>query len=62
MPYVLGSAQEVMFRWYNDGLDAFGAPLMGGGELFLKYTDALIEALDDPRANFRGLSRTPFRW
>src|SRR5574344_136431 len=48
VPYVLGSAQEVMFRWYNDGLDAFGAPLMGGGELFLKYTDALIEALDDP--------------
>ena len=27
----------------------FGAPLMSGGELFLKYTDSLIEALADPR-------------
>ena len=48
VPYVKGSGQEVMFRWYNDGLNAFGAPLMGGGELFLKYTDSLIEALADP--------------
>ncbi|MFA6834969.1 MAG: RNA polymerase-associated protein RapA [Fibrobacteraceae bacterium] len=49
VPYVKGSAQEVMFHWYNEGLDAFGAPLMSGGELFLKYTDSLIEALDDPK-------------
>ena len=49
VPYVKGSGQEVMFRWYNDGLNAFGAPLMSGGELFLKYTDSLIEALADPR-------------
>lgn len=49
VPYVAGSGQEVMFRWYNDGLNAFGAPLMSGGELFLKYTDSLIEALADPR-------------
>jgi ATP-dependent helicase HepA len=51
VPYVTGSAQEVMFHWYNEGLDAFGAPLMSGGELFLKYTDDLIEALDDPAGN-----------
>lgn len=51
VPYVVGSAQEVMFHWYNEGLDAFGAPLMSGGELFLKYTDDLIEALDDPTGN-----------
>ncbi|SOE56422.1 ATP-dependent helicase HepA [Fibrobacter sp. UWT3] len=49
VPYVKGSGQEVMFRWYNDGLNAFGAPLMSGGELFLKYTDSLIEALANPR-------------
>ena len=49
VPYVAGSGQEVMFRWYNDGLNAFGAPLMSGGELFLKYTDSLIEALADPK-------------
>ena len=48
VPYVKGSGQEVMFRWYHEGLNAFGAPLMSGGELFLKYTDDLIEALADP--------------
>lgn len=53
VPYVLGSAQEVMFHWYHEGLDAFGAPLMSGGELFLKYTDALIEALDDPQKKLK---------
>ena len=51
VPYVKDSAQEVMFRWYHDGLGAFTSPLMSGGELFLKYTDALIEALDNPNDN-----------
>lgn len=51
VPYVKDSAQEVMFRWYHDGLGAFTSPLMSGGELFLKYTDALIEALDNPKDN-----------
>lgn len=51
VPYVKGSGQEVMFRWYNDGLNAFGAPLMSGGELFLKYTEVLIEALATPRTS-----------
>ena len=54
VPYVVGSGQEVMFRWYNDGLNAFGAPLMSGGELFLKYTDSLIEALADPQGCLEG--------
>ena len=53
VPYVKGSGQEVMFRWYNEGLNAFGAPLMSGGELFLKYTDSLIEALADPRHSLK---------
>ncbi len=48
VPYVKGSAQEVIFHWYDKGLDAFGAPLMSGGELFLKYTDSLISAMADP--------------
>ena len=51
VPYVKGSGQEVMFRWYNEGLNSFGAPLMSGGELFLKYTESLIEALATPRAS-----------
>lgn len=48
VPYVKGSAQEVIFHWYHEGLNAFGAPLMSGGELFLKYTDDLIAAMADP--------------
>ncbi|MDR1759133.1 MAG: RNA polymerase-associated protein RapA [Fibrobacter sp.] len=53
VPYVLGSAQEVMFHWYNEGLNAFGAPLMSGGELFLKYTDVLIETLYEPQIKLK---------
>lgn len=49
VPYVKGTAQEVIFHWYNEGLDAFGAPLMSGGELFLKYTESLIAAMTDPK-------------
>ena len=49
VPYVKGSGQEVMFRWYHNGLNAFGTPMMSGGELFLKYTDELIEALAYPQ-------------
>ncbi len=48
VPYVKGSAQEVIFHWYHEGLGAFGAPLMSGGELFLKYTETLISAILDP--------------
>lgn len=49
VPYVKGSGQEVMFRWYHNGLNAFGTPLMSGGELFMKYTDELIAALAEPQ-------------
>lgn len=48
VPYVKRSGQEVMFRWYNDGLDAFGQPLMNGGEFFIKYTEELLQAVIEP--------------
>lgn len=48
VPYVKGSAQEVIFHWYHEGLGAFGAPLMSGGELFMKYTETLLAAMMDP--------------
>lgn len=48
VPYVKASGQEVMFRWYNDGLDAFGQPLMNGGEFFIKYTEELLQAVIEP--------------
>lgn len=49
VPYVKGSAQEVIFHWYHEGLGAFGSPLMSGGELFLKYTETLIAAMAEPK-------------
>ncbi len=52
VPYVKGSAQEVIFHWYHEGLGAFGSPLMSGGELFLKYTETLIAAMAEPAARF----------
>jgi ATP-dependent helicase HepA len=33
VPYVVGSPQEVLFRWYHDGLAAFGHNLVAGREL-----------------------------
>ena len=57
VPYVKGSGQEVMFRWYNEGLNSFGAPLMSGGELFLKYTESLIEALATPKVSLENFTK-----
>lgn len=57
VPYVEGSAQEVIFHWYHEGLGAFGAPLMSGGELFLKYTETLIAAMADPENKFAEFMR-----
>jgi ATP-dependent helicase HepA len=48
VPYVQRSGQEVLFRWYHEGLGVFTEPLMSGGELFLKYTVDLVEAIDVP--------------
>ena len=33
VPFVVGSAQEVLARWYQAGLDAFGRSLPGGSEV-----------------------------
>lgn len=33
VPYVRCSPQEVLFRWFHDGLDAFGHPQVAGREL-----------------------------
>ncbi|MBL9138067.1 MAG: RNA polymerase-associated protein RapA [Verrucomicrobiales bacterium] len=33
VPYIVGSPQEVLFRWYHDGLAAFGHNLIAGREL-----------------------------
>jgi len=43
IPFTEGTAQEVLFAWYNDGLDAFLNPLMGSGEVYVKFENELLE-------------------
>lgn len=48
VPYVQGSAIEVLFHWYHKGLNAFLNPLMGGGEIYLQFEDSLLRVIDNP--------------
>ena len=41
VPYVAGSAQEVLFRWYHEGLDAFCQSFSAGSVLFEKFSAEL---------------------
>lgn len=49
VPYVKGTGQEVMFKWYNEGLEAFSQPLMTGGKFLIQYSDVLLQAVLDPK-------------
>lgn len=56
VPYTVGTAQEVLFAWYNDGLDAFLNPLMGSGEVYVEHEGDLLETIVSPTtglANFK---------
>ena len=37
VPFLRGSPQEVLARWYHEGLDAFESNLEGGNELFKQF-------------------------
>ena len=41
VPYVEGGPQEVLARWYHEGLDAFRENLQGGRELLEQFQDRL---------------------
>jgi ATP-dependent helicase HepA len=43
VPYVAGSHQEVLARWYHDGLDAFAEHLAGGRQLLDQFAARLRE-------------------
>ena len=45
VPYLEGSAQEVLFRWYQEGLDAFCKSFSAGSEVRAKFTDRLELAM-----------------
>jgi ATP-dependent helicase HepA len=48
VPYRQGTADEVLFRWYHDGLDAFSAHQPAAPAVFWQQRDRLRELLADP--------------
>ena len=43
VPYVKGSSQEVLARWYHEGLNAFDRSLKGGNAMFHKFSSRIDE-------------------
>lgn len=41
VPYLIGSPQEVLTRWFHEGLDAFEAYLEGGNQIAQLFSDRL---------------------
>ena len=48
VPYVKGSAQQVLFRWYQEGLGAFAHTCPAGHQVYLQTRHELQQYLDDP--------------
>jgi len=48
IPYIQGSGQEVLFKIYHQGLNAFEAFLKGGMTVFNKFTREITTALANP--------------
>ncbi|MGH8477552.1 MAG: RNA polymerase-associated protein RapA [Methylococcales bacterium] len=49
IPYLKGSAQEILYRWYQDGLDAFRNTCPTGHSIFVHVYERLIKALEHPK-------------
>lgn len=48
IPYLQGTAQEVMYHWYQQGLDAFETTCPTGPKLYQSFAEALNEAFATP--------------
>ena len=48
VPYVAGSARQVLFRWYHEVLDAFQHTCPAGHQLWMSTRQELQAYLDDP--------------
>ena len=48
VPYVVGSARQVLFRWYDEGLDAFSRTCPAGHQVYQNTRRELQSYLDDP--------------
>ncbi len=50
VPFVIGSPQEVLARWYHEGLNAFEAQVQGTGELRTLFGERLQALAQNPRS------------
>jgi ATP-dependent helicase HepA len=48
VPYIEASTQQVLFRWYHEGLGAFQRTCPAGHQVWLKTRNELQRYLDDP--------------
>ncbi len=48
VPYLEGSAQQVMYRWYHEGLSAFEHTCPAGHSVYVQIEDVLLKALHNP--------------
>ncbi len=48
VPYLKNSAQEIMFRWYDEGLNAFQQTCPAGHQVFVRMHHELMRHLNDP--------------
>ncbi|HEX7862354.1 MAG TPA: RNA polymerase-associated protein RapA [Verrucomicrobiae bacterium] len=57
VPYISGSPQEILARWYHEGVDAFSRHFSGGAEMGQEFGNRVLEiALEDsPAEDFRKL-------
>jgi ATP-dependent helicase HepA len=43
VPYIIGSPQEMLARWYHEGVDAFSRHFSGGAEMGEKFGERVLE-------------------
>jgi len=48
VPYLEGSAQQVMYRWYHEGLSAFEHTCPAGHSVYVQVEDNLLTVLQNP--------------
>jgi ATP-dependent helicase HepA len=47
VPYIKDSAQEVLFRWYHEGLNAFAHTCPAGHSVYVQLQDELFNSITD---------------
>lgn len=55
VPYIEGSAQDVIFNWYNSGLNIFIESCAAAYSIFEKFEQALTDALANPDTDITAL-------